>query len=524
MEEVDNFESLLSKLEFLSYVIFKHILSEDDCLQFSYSSVYPIIAKKQYNVVTVYGSRPPPEVPVNQSSISCNDQGGQNNVINDSIQQTTPFPTSFPETMSKQQWKLTDSYFSLSSILFHGSRPATEVPVNQGSISCNDQGGQNNAINDIIQQTTQFPTSFPETMTGQRYNTQNATTSQHGEFNQPGPSSPAPWYQPNPNLFDPQCANPMLPGPSMPLRDQQWTDCQLPIMSNQVPAMLPGPQPPLNQWHQNSFIHQPQKGHGSMTPNATTSQHGGFNQSGPSFPAPRIQFLSNQGQDDQAAVIPDIDNMQQENFVPRNSGNSTRLPPEVRDNQSSISSRINQNEPNWPQTPSRYLPHPNLSDPRCANPMLYLLMSNQVPGPQPPMNQVPVMLPGPQPPMNQWHQNSNIHQPQPGHAYMTPNATTSEHGGFIQPGPSFPAPRSQYFCNQGQVDRPVIPNIDNVQQENFVPRSQMDNLQVRGLQNQTATPNASNPGLGTSLQSQNRGLNTQQVRSITELSSSFSLL
>eukprot|EP00258_Populus_trichocarpa_P031901 XP_024447920.1 probable disease resistance protein At4g14610 [Populus trichocarpa] len=39
----------------------------------------------------------------------------------------------------------------------------------------------------------------------------------------------------------------------------------------------------------------------------------------------------------------------------------------------------------------------------------------------------------------------------------------------------------------------------------------MDNLQVRGLQNQTARPNASNPGLGTSLQSQNRGLNAQQV-------------
>ncbi|KAL3564867.1 hypothetical protein D5086_032913 [Populus alba] len=70
-----------------------------------------------------------------------------------------------------------------------------------------------------------------------------------------------------------------------------------------------------------------------------------------------------------------------------------------------------------------------------------------------------------------WHQYSNIHQPQPGHGYMTPNATTSEHGGFIQPGPSFPAPRSQYFSNQGQVDRAaVIPNIDNVQQENFVPR------------------------------------------------------
>ncbi|KAG6737374.1 hypothetical protein POTOM_058890 [Populus tomentosa] len=54
--------------------------------------------------------------------------------------------------------------------------------------------------------------------------------------------------------------------------------------------------------------------------------------------------------------------------------------------------------------------------------------------------------------------------------------------------------RIQFLSNQGQVDQAaVIPNIDNVQQENFVPRSQMDNLQVRGLQNQTARPNASNP-------------------------------
>jgi hypothetical protein len=68
----------------------------------------------------------------------------------------------------------------------------------------------------------------------------------------------------------------------------------------------------------------------------------------------------------------------------------------------------------------------------------------------------------------------------------------------------------------------------------FIYRSQMDNLQVRGLRNQTARPNASNPGLGlqdqtarpnasnpgpdTSLQSQIRGLNTQQLRSLTELS------
>nr|TKS18080.1 hypothetical protein D5086_0000007020 [Populus alba] len=166
--------------------------------------------------------------------------------------------------------------------------PPPEVPVNQSSISCNDQGGQNNVINDSIQQTTPFPTSFPETMTGHRYTTPNATTSQHGEFNQSGPSSPAPW-------------------------DQQLTNYQLP-MRNQVPAMLPGPQPPMNQRLQYS----------NMTPNATTSQHGGFNQPGPSFPAPRIQFPSNQGQIDQAAVIPDIDNMQQENFLRRNSGNSTR--------------------------------------------------------------------------------------------------------------------------------------------------------------------------------------------------------
>jgi hypothetical protein len=48
-----------------------------------------------------------------------------------------------------------------------------------------------------------------------------------------------------------------------------------------------------------------------------------------------------------------------------------------------------------------------------------------------------------------------------------------------------------------------------------------DDLQVTGFQIQTARPNASNPGLDTSLQSQLRGLNTQQVRSITELSSSF---
>ncbi|KAJ6951497.1 hypothetical protein NC653_040818 [Populus alba x Populus x berolinensis] len=42
----------------------------------------------------------------------------------------------------------------------------------------------------------------------------------------------------------------------------------------------------------------------------------------------------------------------------------------------------------------------------------------------------------------------------------------------------------------------------------------MDNLKLRGLQNQTARPNASNPGLDTTLQSQIRDLNTQQVEMV----------
>nr|XP_034914302.1 uncharacterized protein LOC118048642 [Populus alba] len=104
---------------------------------------------------------PPPEVPVNQSSISCNDQGGQNNVINDSIQQTTPFPTSFPETMMEgfpPSFMEEDDNMTWNQLL----SPAPEVPVNQSSILCNDQGGQNLVINNSIQQTTPFPTSFPE--------------------------------------------------------------------------------------------------------------------------------------------------------------------------------------------------------------------------------------------------------------------------------------------------------------------------------------------------------------------------
>ncbi|KAJ6697589.1 hypothetical protein OIU85_003913 [Salix viminalis] len=101
--------------------------------------------------------------------------------------------------------------------------------------------------------------------------------------------------------------------------------------------------------------------------------------------------------------------------------------------------------------------------------------------------------------------------------------------------------------NQGHVDQAsVIPHIDNMQLENSVPRnfgkstrSQMDALQVRGfaylphqrglakqqlirsiLQQQVY---ASNPGPDSSLKSQNKGLNTQQVRILTELSSFYPL-
>ncbi|KAF9661123.1 hypothetical protein SADUNF_Sadunf19G0035000 [Salix dunnii] len=139
----------------------------------------------------------------------------------------------------------------------HGSRLAPEeVPVNQSSITCNDQAGQNMLVdnNDSIQQTTQFPTSFPQTMTTK--GGLDGTSSSW--INQNGPN----W-------------------PQTTSSDQQWTN-QLPT-SSQVPGMLP--EPPMNQW---------------------------------------IQCISNQGQVDQASVIPKIDNMQQANLVPRNFGKSTR--------------------------------------------------------------------------------------------------------------------------------------------------------------------------------------------------------
>ncbi|KAJ6744327.1 hypothetical protein OIU79_030613 [Salix purpurea] len=287
------------------------------------------------------------------------------------------------------------------------SSPAEEVPVNQSSMLCNDQAGQNMLVdnNDSIQQTTQFPTSFPQTMTAM--GGLDGTSSSW--INQNGPN----W-------------------PQTPSSDQQWTN--QPAMSNQVPGMLP--QPPMNQCSQ-QFPYQ-------------------FNQ---------VPITPNQ-------------------YDPQS---STMLL------ESSQTLRFPQFPPHNLQVSGDY----NVLHSYCSDSTLF------------------------EPTSSSRHQNSFI---QPGHVYMTQNATTSQHGGFNQP-----TPRIQCIPNQGQVNQAfVIPNIDNMQQENLVPRnsgkstrSQMENLQVRGLQNRAARPNASNSGPGSSLQSQNRGLNTQQVRSLTELSSSF---
>ncbi|KAJ6997746.1 hypothetical protein NC653_014097 [Populus alba x Populus x berolinensis] len=274
------------------------------------------------------------------------------------------------------------------------------LPFNQSSISFNDQVGQNNAMNSSIQQTTQFPASYPQNMTtmGNLEGTPSWINQYYELFPNhnapPGPLTPS-RYQPNQliaaNFFDSQRTNPMLPGPSMPSRRQHLNYDQL-RLSDQVPGMLSGPQPPMNQRpqqrpylsnqvqitpnvydpqgstmlpdscltlrspqypsrnlqvsgehdvlnsqcydsmlfgptessrHPNSFIHQPHPGHVYMNPNAATTQHGGFNQSGPSSLAPWVQFFSSQVQVNQAAVMPNIENMQQENFVPWNFGNST---------------------------------------------------------------------------------------------------------------------------------------------------------------------------------------------------------
>jgi hypothetical protein len=55
--DLQSLEDIFNIPEPLSYVILKHIISKDDSLQFSYSSVFSIIPKKKQ--VATGGSRQP---------------------------------------------------------------------------------------------------------------------------------------------------------------------------------------------------------------------------------------------------------------------------------------------------------------------------------------------------------------------------------------------------------------------------------------------------------------------------------
>ncbi|KAJ6697425.1 hypothetical protein OIU85_003765 [Salix viminalis] len=203
-----------------------------------------------------------------------------------------------PSFMEDDVNQLDFETFNMSELLLS---PSEEVPVNQSAILCNDQAGRNILVDnnvDSFQQTTQFPTSFPQTMTtmGGLDGTSSSCINQNG-----------------PNW------------PQTPSSDQQWTN-QLP-MSNQVPGMLP--QPPMNQCSRQfpyQFNQVP------ITPNPYDPQSSTMLPEPsqtlrfPQFPPHNLQVSGdhNQGQVDQASVIPHIDNMQQENLVPQNFVTSTR--------------------------------------------------------------------------------------------------------------------------------------------------------------------------------------------------------
>ncbi|KAJ6422780.1 hypothetical protein OIU84_027703 [Salix udensis] len=215
---------------------------------------------------------PPEEVPVNQSSISCNDQAGQNLLvnINDTMQQTTRFPPSFPQTMME-------------------GAPPSFVDDNV-SLTLNQL--------DFDTLMSELPPSFPQTMI--TMGGLDGTSSSW--INQNGPN----W-------------------PQTPSSEKQWTN-ELP-MSNQMPGMLP--QPPMNQCSR-QFLYQLDQA--PITPDLYDPQCSAMLPEPsqtlrfPQLPPHNLQVSGdpNQGQVDQASVIPHIDNMQQENLMPRNFGKSTR--------------------------------------------------------------------------------------------------------------------------------------------------------------------------------------------------------
>ncbi|KAJ6761551.1 hypothetical protein OIU74_024244 [Salix koriyanagi] len=404
-----------------------------------------------------------------------------------------------PSSMDDAVNQLEFETFNMSELSWS---PPEEVPVNQSSMLCNDQAGQNmlvdnNVINDSFHQTTQFPTSFPQIMmegAPPSFVDDNVslTLNQLDSLTMGGlDGTSTSWISQNgPNW------------PQTPSSDQQWTN-ELP-MSNQVPGMLP--QPPMNQCSRQfpyQFNQVP------ITPNlydpqcSTMLPEPSQTLRSPQFPPHNLQVSGdhNQGQVDQASVIPHIDNMQQENLVPLNFRKSTRSQME------NLQVHVLQNQNARPNA-SNAGPHSSLQGQNTQQmegvpPSFMEDYVNQLEGvPSLPLEGVPV------------NQSSMLCNDQAGQNMLVDNNDSTQQTTKFPP-------------HNHQVS--VIPHIDNLQQENSMPRnfgkstrSQMENLQVvHVLQNQTARPNASNPGPDSSLQSQNRVLNTQQVRSLTELSSSF---
>ncbi|KAJ6697424.1 hypothetical protein OIU85_003764 [Salix viminalis] len=414
-----------------------------------------------------------------------------------------------PSLMEDDVNQLDFDTFNMSEFLLS---PPEEVPVNQSSISCNDQAGQNLLvnINDTIQQTTRFPPSFPQTMMDgapPSFVDDNVSfTSNELDIDTLMSELPPSFPQTMITIGG-------LDGTSTSWINQNgsnWSQTpsssrQFPYQFNQVP-ITPNPYGPQCS---------------AMLPEPSQTLRS------PQFPPHNLQVSGdhNQGQVDQASVIPHIDNMQQENLVPLNFRKSTRSQME------NLQLHVLQNQNARPNA-SNAGPHSSLQSQNTqqvrsltelspiANCLLQLLQSltywmegvppsfmedyvNQLEGvPSLPLEEVPV------------NQSSISCNDQAGQNMLVDNNDSTQQTTKFPP-------------HNHQVS--VIPHIDNMQQENSMPRnfgkstrSQMENLQVvHVLQNQTARPNASNPGPDSSLQSQNRGLNTQQVRTLTELSSSF---
>jgi hypothetical protein len=138
--------------ELLSYVILKHILSEDDCLQFSYSSVYPIYYSMEAGRHRRFQSTKAPY----HAMIK--------------VDRTWWWITMWSTIVFNKQLSFQLHFLKLWWVLM-----LTPICYN-------------------VHWIRHHYSFIHQPQTGHGYMTPNPTTSQHGEFNQSGPSSPAPWY------------------------------------------------------------------------------------------------------------------------------------------------------------------------------------------------------------------------------------------------------------------------------------------------------------------------------------------